>query len=252
MERFKYGRKAPHPKETHPRLTLENYAVTALPKAPSLVDYASKVANWPMYLNDSIGDCTCADAGHTIQAWTAYASSEVTVPDSAVLNLYEKVGGYVPGDPSTDNGANIQDILAYWQKNGIAGHKISAFAEINDCTNPWLLKQALDIFGSVYLGINCPASAQDQFSAGEPWSYVPGSPIEGGHAIALQQMVPVGNRIGIMGVVTWGQLHPMTLDFAKNYIEEAWVMISPDFMEANGESVSGFDVVQLEADFRNL
>lgn len=249
----KLGRLAPHARETHPRLSFEDYLdSTVLPSAPHVVDFASKVTDWPMYMNDQIGDCTCAAVGHTIQAWTAYASSQVTIPDSAVLNLYEKVTGYVPGDPSTDNGANMQDILSYWQKNSVAGHKISAFAEIRSVNNPWLMKQALDIFGTVYIGFNCPQSALDQFNAGEPWSYDASSPIVGGHCVALQQMEPVGTRPGIMGVITWGALQPMTLKFAENYIEEAWVMLTPDWIEANGNSVSGFNAAQLQADFQAI
>jgi hypothetical protein len=244
----KLGRLAPHSRETHPRLMLEDYAdFSKLPKTPSLVDRASKVTSWPMYLNDSLGDCTCAAVGHAIQGFTAYASSEVTIPQNAVLGLYEAVGGYVPGDPSTDQGCNEQDILEYWSKTGVAGHKISAFAEIADCTNVAKLRQALYLFGTVYLGINCPASAQEQFSKGEPWTYVRGSEIEGGHAIVLQEA-----KGSDMSIVTWGALQGMQPSFAEHYIEEAWVIITPDWIAKNGNDVDGFNLASLQADFASL
>jgi len=246
----KYGKTAPHPIETHPRVVLDNYTdFLALPRIPRDVDRESKVSNWPMYMNDQLGDCTCAAVGHQIQAWTAFAGSEATIADSDVLNLYEKVGGYVPGDPSTDNGANIQDVLTYWHANGVAGHKISAFAQIRDCTNPWKLKEALYLFGSVYLGIQCPLSAQQQFQTNSPWTYDPNSPIEGGHAIVLQEMVPVGTQYGVMEVVTWGALQRMTLPFAEHLIDEAWVIITPDWITANGTDIDGIDLKTLMADF---
>lgn len=247
----KLGRLAPHPRETHPRLSFENYVdINMLPYAPHVVDVASKVTDWPMYMNDTIGDCTFAGAGHAIQAWTAYASSQATVPDSAILNGYEVVGGYVPGDPSTDNGCNMQDVLTYWQNTGIGGHKITAFAEISDVTNPWLMKQALYIFGTVYVGFNCPQSALDQFNAGEVWSYDPSSQIVGGHCVALQQVIPSVH--GNLGFVTWGALQRATLKFVENYVEEAWVMLTPDWIESNGNSVSGFNSAQLLADFKAI
>jgi len=205
-----------------------------------------------MYLNDSLGDCTCAAVGHIIEAQTAYASREFSVTDNEVLSMYEAVGGYVPGDPSTDNGAIIQDVLQYWHDTGIAGHKIDSFASIANHTDVWLLKQALDIFGTVYLGINCPTSALDQFDAGEVWSYVPGSPIDGGHAIPLQRQYPVGTTYGILDVITWGHVQPMTIKFVKNYVEEAWVVISPDWIEANGAAPNGLNLAGLQADFRAI
>jgi hypothetical protein len=244
----KLGRLPQHSRETHPRVMLEDHVnFTKLPKVPSLVDRASKVSSWPMYLNDQLGDCTCAAVGHAIQAFTAYASAEVTIPSNSVLSLYEAVGGYVPGDPSTDQGCNEQDILTYWNKTGVNGHKISAFAEIGDYTNVAKLRQALYLFGTVYLGIQCPASAQEQFENHEPWTYVPGSEIEGGHAIVLQEA-----KGSDMSIVTWGALQAMQPSFAEHYIEEAWVIITPDWIAKNGNDIDGFNLASLQADFASL
>ena len=240
----KYGRKPRDTTRWAP--TLEHYLTAELPPAPVIVDRASKVTSWPMYLNDSLGDCTCATVGHEIEAWTAYATAEVTLPQDDILALYEAVGGYVPGDPSTDNGCEIQDILAYWQRTGVGGHKIAAYAALGDCTNLMLMKQCLQIFGTVYLGINCPESAESQFSAGEVWTVVPGSPIAGGHAIPLQRWdnAPLGD----LEVVTWGALQRMTMAFATEYVEEAWVPVSTDWITANDVTITGLNLAQLEAD----
>ena len=87
------GRLAPHPEATHPRLKLADYLnKSKLPATPSVIDWCSKVTSWPMFLNDQLGDCTCAAVGHQIQAWTEYANTEVTVTDNDILKLYEAFG----------------------------------------------------------------------------------------------------------------------------------------------------------------
>lgn len=240
------GRLPMHPENTHPRVMLADFLDHPLVNVPSVIDYHSKVRNWPMYLNDQLGDCTCAGIGHMIQAFTAYASKEVDVPESAVLSLYERFG-YTPGDPSTDQGANEQDVLQSMHDEGLAGHKYSAFAQV-DVNNMEHVLAALYLFGTLYLGIACPASAQQQFENGEKWTYVPGSPIEGGHAITLQGK----DEDGTLQIVTWGALQPMDQSFWDNYIEEAWVVITPDWMEANKETPTGLDLQGLMNEFRSL
>ena len=169
------GKLPPHPESTHPRVKLANHlTASALPGTPMVVDYASRVRTWPMYLNDQLGDCTCAGIGHSVQAWTAYGKGEVTLPDSAILNLYERMG-YIPDNPGTDQGAVEQDVLAEVQKNGIGRHKILAYAQV-DHTNLNEMKTALNLFGSVYLGAQMPQSAMTQTEAGQPWGIGPGNP----------------------------------------------------------------------------
>lgn len=240
------GKLPPHPEETHPRVKLAqhlNYA--ALPATPAVVDRASKVKTWPMYMNDQLGDCTCAGIGHSIQAWTAYGKGEVTLANSDVLNLYERLG-YVPGEPSTDQGAVEQDVLAEVQKNGVGGHKILAFAQV-DHTNLDEMKAALNLFGSVYLGAQMPESAMTQTQAGQPWSPVAGSPIEGGHCFVLQAW-DVGHT-GAMQVVTWGQMQRMTYPWWLQNGDEAWVIITQDWFQANGQTVTGVNLAGLGEDF---
>lgn len=242
----KLGKLAPHPESTHPRVKLRDHLTGATPAVPQLVDWASRVTSWPMYLNDRLGDCTCAGVGHMIQAWTAYAGAEVTLPDSDILSLYEAVSGYNPTTGANDNGAVEQDVLQYLHDTGVAGHKVVAFAQV-DHTNRTEVKTALDLFGSVYLGIQCPESAQSQFAAGQPWSYVPGSPIDGGHAIVLQKMDDANYYI-----VSWGALIEMEPAFWENYVDEAWVVVTDDWLSKNGTSPTGLNLASLTAEFQSL
>lgn len=245
MSAGKLGALAPHPEDTHPRVKLVSHLTPkALPPTPAVVDYASKVPSWPVYLNNQIGDCTCAGIAHSLQSWTAYGKGLVTLPNSAVLRLYEAMG-YVPGDPSTDCGAIEQDVLTYVQANGIGGHKILAFAQI-DHKNPDEMKTALNLFGSVYLGATVPQSAMDQTNAGLPWSVVPGSPILGGHCVVAQRW---DTTAAPMSVVTWGQMQRVTMDWWLSYGVEAWVMISQDWFRANGKTVTGVELPELGDEF---
>lgn len=244
MPAGKLGALAPHPEDTHPRVKLANHMTGTLPTAPAIVDYASRVRSWPMYLNDQIGDCTAAGVAHALQAWTAYAKGLVTLPNSAVLSLYEAFG-YVPGDPSTDNGAVEQDVLHYVQQHGVGGHKIRAYAQVNH-EDPYVMKDALNLFGSLYLGAQMPQSAMDQTNQALPWTVVDGSPIEGGHCFVAQRW---DTAAAPMQVVTWGQLQRVSIDWWLANGQEAWVMISDDWFRANGLSVSGINLSSLGDDF---
>lgn len=241
----KLGALAPHPESSHPRVKLSTHmAAQNLPPTPPVVDYASKVPSWPGYMNEQIGDCTAAGIAHTIQAWTAYGKGLVTLPNSAVLRLYEAFG-YVPGDPSTDRGAVEQDVLHYVQENGIGGHKILAFAQVNH-KDPDEMKTALNLFGSVYLGASMPDSAMLQTSAGQPWTVQSGSHEVGGHCFVLQRWDTTEDP---MTFVTWGRLQRATIEWWLDYGLEAWVMISDDWFQANGKSVTGVELPELGDEF---
>jgi hypothetical protein len=56
-------------------LALARYVDRAeLPQPPVRLDMTRRVPGWPMYANDRLGDCTCAAAGHMIEAWPAMQS----------------------------------------------------------------------------------------------------------------------------------------------------------------------------------
>lgn len=235
----KLGRLPNDPAKPRLRLTLGT-------PASGSADWLSRVPSYPMYGNDRIGDCTCAAAGHMLQAWTAYASTEVTVPDDAVLTAYEAVSGYDPATGANDNGAVMQDVLGYWRKTGIDDHKILAFAQI-DHTSPAQVRTAIEAFGGLYVGVNFPASAMQQFDQHQPWTVVAGSQIEGGHAIH------VGAYTGAeLTCVTWGALQGLDESWWAAYVEEAWVVVTQDWITANGATPAGEAVAALGQDFTAL
>jgi len=221
-----------------PRLRLSEFARPAPP--PASADWYSGVPVWPMYLNDQLGDCTCAEVGHQIESASVYAGAEIQVTDSDVLALYERAGGYVPGDPSTDQGAAIQDVLGVWRKTGVAGHKCLAFAEVT-VANTYQARQAVADFGSLDLGVTICAGDLAAFSDGRPWttSYDAGA-VEGGHSVEMAGYDGLGGW-----AVTWGALQRFTWQWWWARVEEAWLVIQPEWLAASGDSPSGFDLYQL-------
>lgn len=224
------------PDHSKPALMLAPHLAGAI-TPPAQRDWLSKVTSWPMYANDQYGDCVWAMIGHAIKAWTTYAGMPVEVTLDALLQGYHDVTGFNPNDPSTDQGTVMQDALNYWRKTGIGGHKILAFAKL-DPTNPAEIQAAIDVFGAVMVGIQFPASAMKQFNAGKPWSILSrDGGIEGGHAIHVGQYDDKGYDL-----TTWGKVQQMTPGFSAKYVDEAWAVITPEWLTAAGTNPDGIDL----------
>jgi hypothetical protein len=236
------------PKREDPRtLKLKDYLTPALTAPPLATDWTTKVQSWPMFMNDTVEDCTCAAAGHDIEAWTVTATGvEAQVTDQQVIESYAAITGYNPATGANDKGANALDVLKYWRTTGIADHCIGAFAEV-DPANHQEVEQSVYLFGGVYVGLSMPLTAQAQTSAHEPWDVGSGPDAEprswGGHA------VPVLAYDGTsLTVVTWGALQKMTWSFLDTYCEEAYAVISQDWLGSAGQSPAGLDLQQLNND----
>jgi hypothetical protein len=224
-------------------LALARYVdTTKLPPPPVLLDVTEHVERWPMYANDVIGDCTCAAAGHMIEAWTAESRGVATaVAERSVVRMFEHVKVV---DPLTgEEGAVELDVLSYWRKRGLAGHRIGAFAKVAVHDHA-LVRAGAYLFGGLYIGLALPRTAQSQ----KVWDWThslsgparPGS--WGGHAVNVVRYSPAG-----LTCVTWGALQELTWEFWDRYCDEAYCIISNDFLE-NGRSPAGFDLATLKAD----
>lgn len=242
---YRLGKKAPRfDKRT---LRLSKY-IKALPPPPVSVDFTAKVTRpWGMMLNDSLGDCVCAAAGHMIEQWTFEAGKGIIPTDAEILRAYEVIGGYVPGDPSTDNGCDMLTALKTWRKSGIAGHKIGAFVAL-ERGNVEEMHQAVALFGNAYIGVALPLDAQEEATwhiETETGNGTPGS--WGGHAVPVMAYDPT-----IDTVISWGAKLNMTPGWYSFYSDEAYAVLSQDWIDGQGESPSGFDLAQLQADLQEV
>src|SRR5450631_1657409 len=128
--RFRLGRK---PRTYDQRIPLITKAQGLT--LPLAVNYANGMsANLGMMMNDILGCCVEACQGHSEQVWSFNSSigNRMTTPSDAQIEAaYELEGGYVPGNPSTDQGTVIQVALQDWLNNPIADNEIVGFVEID-------------------------------------------------------------------------------------------------------------------------
>lgn len=255
LAQMKLGKKAA--KVDDRTLRLARYFGTGLAPAPVERDWTGGLINWGMMMNDSLGDCTIAASGHSVQSWTKLAgTTELTLPDWVIEHYYSAWDGYVVGDPSTDNGGVELDVLTNWRKYGFgfrSGHKgadkLLAYAD-PDPKNQEHVKQSINLFGGVYIGLGLPISAQSQ----SIWSVVGdgqtgNSAINswGGHAVWCPKYTATH-----ITCVTWGGLTDMTWDFWNTYVDEVHALLSPDFIAVSGLSPSDFNLQALLADLAQV
>jgi hypothetical protein len=229
-------------------LLLSRYLATTLPPPPATADWTPGVRRWPMYLNDRYGDCTCAAAGHMIEAWSATAHHARVPTDVAVLRFYEHFT-----TPAPENGCNMLDVLKYWRNTGVDRDRITAFALLQQ-RNVVQAKNSIALFGGMYIGLSLPdyvVEVDDLVAA--PWEMSAdgtagrGAPSPyNGHCVNA-----VGYDAAHLYVVTWGAIKTMSWKFYQAYSDEAYAVLSPDFLAA-GKSPAGFDVAQLQTDLGSI
>jgi hypothetical protein len=219
-----------------------------LPPIPKELAWGKSIKNWTMMHNDKIGDCTCAAAGHLIMEWTADNKKLFTPETSDIIHAYSKISGYDLKTHLNDNGANEIAVLNYWRADGIAGHKILAYAGMEP-KNHVHIQAAIYLFGGSYIGLALPLSAKNQ----KVWSVPPGGPKGnaapgswGGHAVCV-----IGYDHCGLTVVTWGVLQQMTWSFWDAYCDESYAIISNDFASEKA-APNGFDLNQLQIDIKEV
>lgn len=236
------------PAKHDPRtLCFTDYA-SGLAAAPAAHNQLDKVTDLGMMLNDKLGDCTCAGVGHIEQVWTAINGRQFIPTDKEVEQLYEQFG-YVPGEESSDNGANELDVLNYWRQHGAFGRKLIGFANINPC-KPQEVKDAVFYFGASYIGFNVPAYLMPQdASVPEVWDVEPSADNSslGGHAVPI-----VAYDEQYAYVISWGKVYKMTWAFLAKQCDEAHVPFGADWIGADGKCPCGFDQTALLADLHSI
>ena len=215
--------------------------VTVLPTPPVTFGHENLITNYGMLGNDQYGDCVIAGSCHETMLWTLEGSTEALFTDTLAISQYHTICG------AGDNGCDVRTVLDYRQKTGLIDstknvHKIGAYVAL-DQTNINEIKEAIYIFNAIGIGINFPASAMDQFNAGQPWTVVKGSKIEGGHYIPI-----LGYDADYLYVITWGQIQKMDYNFFKTYCDEAWAILSTEMLNNSGLTPEGFNNTQLNAD----
>ena len=220
-----------------------------MPGIPDAKSWTKKQkGTWGMMDNWTLCDCTCAGAAHMVQCWTLNTGNEITIPTKDIIKAYSDVSGYDPKTKKHDDGANMLDLLNHWRKVGVGGHKILAYATV-DHRNTQLVRDAIYLFGGIYVGIQLPKSIAGQHIWDVPATGLKGAGRVnslGGHAVAVLDYDNEG-----VTCITWGKQKKMTWAFWKAYVEESYAVLSPEFLKKK-KTPAGFDLVQLEQDLMNI
>lgn len=223
----------------------------ALPAVPASVHRANLVPAWPMYLNDELGDCTCAEVGHAEQLFSTMNGHEIQVLDGDVLKLYRTVSGYNPSTGANDNGAVILDVMKTWRTSGCGGHKIGAFAEV-DLDDDHLLRAAIYLFGGVSVGLALPLELEQKVQGGNSATWTKPRDLTtaqnrpggwGGHCVLITDYDAHG-----LTCVTWGRLQRMSWAFWHAYGDEAWAALSSEWIARGKTAPTGVNITALQAD----
>lgn len=232
-------------------LHLSGYIGEHLPHLlPKTWYWGKKVASnrWGVMYNEKIEDCTCAAAGHFVMTWSANTGKLVRPKNEVILETYRALTGYNPQTGKNDTGVTLLEVLKYWRKYFIDGHRIFAFAKVNH-KNPREVMQTIYLFGGCYAGLDLPASAKKE----EVWKVPSQGPVgEGapgswsGHCVLI-----IGYNSKGLQIITWGKEKTMTWEFFETYCEEAYAVFSEDFISKHRTPI-GVDVSSLKKDLEHI
>jgi len=245
------GRTPSAPEKLARRLQFAKYVDLAavLPQIPETVHYEDVMESWGMMGNDTVGDCTVAAAGHAMQVGSAYGLKRPSGLKAAqILAAYSSITGYDSDDPNSDQGANLLDVLRYWQNVGIAGQKCGPYtALVPSAPDHW--RAATYLYGGVYFGVWLPATVVNALNGGRVVDWVDTSAHftqADGHAVFG---VGYASTSGV-DLVTWGEVIYMSYAFAAKYCDEAYAVTLPNSWGKG--NVVGLDEAALEADLKIL
>jgi hypothetical protein len=136
-------------------------------------------------------------------------------------------------------------------------HKIAGYADIAAFNNLAYLKQVLNVFGTVYLGVAVGDADQEAFSNGQPWT-LPANGKQVGpngidHCVVMSYSafadagVPDDETI-----ITWGAEQKINVAWAWTNIGEAIAIVSDDWIEKNGDSPVGQSMLELIAEVKSV
>jgi hypothetical protein len=266
-----YGRRPP---KRHPAIQFSAIR-RAAPVTPAAVDYLSPLGGgWLMLGNgpdDSVfpgfqgcGDCVAAWWANTRRMIsTVIAGTPAYPPWSQVLAVYQTQNPQFDpaGNPDTtgpgssaDGGMDIQTLLEFLVATpGFGdGGTLVGFAAV-DFTNIDEVKAAIAAGGVLCVGINVQDAQMDQFNGDEPWNWVSGSPLDGGHCTAVggYGAAPAGSDPAMAGdekFITWAAETSFTDLYWGNGVEELWFPIWAEQLGTT-EFQAGVDMTAFAAEY---
>jgi hypothetical protein len=180
--------------------------------------------------NDNLGDCVIAAGYHVEGVETGNAGSLFHATLAQVIKDYSAIGGYVPGNDSTDQGCDEPTALNYWTQHGFAnGSKLLGWLAINP-SNQQELMAACYLFENLFFGMELPDAWVNPFPSGHGFVWdAAGAPVpENGHAVMGYGYDTHGVKIdswGLEGTLTWAAIAKYCAQTAGGAV---YVLCSPD------------------------
>jgi hypothetical protein len=257
MPQFKLGRN--RPPAGRKKLHLRNYMLAELPAPPPSCSYVPRAAGAlkQVYLNDQLGDCVIACMAHLVGVFTGNAGLPAAqFTPAQITALYSAIGGYVPGDDSTDQGCDEQTALAYWQANGapVGANKIAAWVAV-DGTKPAQYRAAMWLFENLVFGVELPDQWITPFPSAPSFVWDVSGPAnpDNGHCFC-----GVGYTSHGVVIDTWGMTGTITDRAIQTYAAapnggEMYAVLTPEIIaRATTKAPNGYNWAQLQADFAAL
>jgi hypothetical protein len=241
MPNYRFGKHPP--KADYRTLRFKNYLKAGIAAPPATFSVLTEKVYpklnttdptklFPMDGNDTLGDCTIAALAHADTVYRGILGTKTMMSKKAVVKLYLHLTGGV------DSGLNELDVLNYWSENPVAKDQIVRYVSI-DPKNHDNIRQAIYIFGGVYLGFQVQQNCVQEFDARQPWT--PGPLTNDGHAVYA-----VGyDSIGVT-VLTWGNTQQATWAWWDECVDEAYAILPPEARQ--GGFAPGIDFAQLNTD----
>ena len=251
-----FGRNKPAPRAK--KRYLGHYlarAGAALPSPPLLLD-CTGFSSGSLYAglsdvlaNDSLGDCTSAAVMHIVDSFLGRAgSTSPALTAQQAIDFYSLSTGYVPGNPSTDQGGDEVAVIDTWIAKGVDGnglHKAAARLDV-DPADQATIKLLLFLFGNVYFGTGLPDAWTRNMPSGDGFVWDAAAPDEDqGHAYPGLGYTDQGVLID-----TWGMIGTETWAAVAKCTDELHCVLSQEDLAAAKMSVPGVDWDGLVADWR--
>lgn len=252
----KMGRKRPtehyHGKKLSDYMLHEALPSVTVPSLPFGYGTAAVTALGEMYGNDNWGDCVIAAVMHDEGVVSANAGDEVTYTMADVTTAYGWCG-YVPNDPSTDQGCEVLPVLQKWVTDGLPGGGSKAAGPLAvDPTNQAEIQMAVYLFENLVFGMELPDAWVTPMpsASGFVWDVAGDPDPQNGHSVCGYDCTADG-----VSIVSWAMTGTITYAAVAEYCAasangELYVMLTQDLInKASAKAPTGFDWAQLVADF---
>ncbi|MCE2563410.1 hypothetical protein [Komagataeibacter sp. FNDCF1] len=203
--------------------------------------------------NDTLGDCTSAGIGNHLHATGALAGFDVSgITTDAAVRFYSLSTGYVPGNPTTDNGGVEVDVLTTALRDGYALADQTLYP-IWGSADPGDLNGVRNIaagLSAAYLGVQLAQSDMWEDEDGNlapVWDTqtpighgdtTPGS--AGAHCLLLWDYAGTADT-DLVTLLTWGSKQKATWRWVRSRIMEAHGLAWGQLHAPGGLYPDGYD-----------